>query len=263
MELLTLIGLAATAVSASRSIPQLARTIRTRDTSGLTPATAGCTAISAAGWGLYGLSSGDATLLATSGVTALGAATLAVLVGRLGGMPQWSKRIMVLWAVLLLIVASIGGPTALAAALTVAVLVNATPQVRAVLADPTASGVSVTGWAIAAVEGLLWGCYGVAGGNASLAVWGLFAILPAVTVLSIVLPRRISARSRVAAVPSPAPVAEDLSVGELLVGELLGRELLGRELLGRELLGGEPSVGELLVGAAADAEPLVVAGPVG
>lgn len=194
MEIITLIGWAATAVSASRSVPQLARTARTRDVAGLTPATPGCSAVSSLAWGSYALSVGNTPLFATSLVTAVGAAVLAVLVAKLGGMPAWSQRVIVLWGLLLAVIASIGGAPVLVGVLTVAVLVNSAPQVRNVIANPSASGVSVTAWAVAAIEALLWCSYGVAGASLSLLLWGLCALLPALVVLVVVVPDRFRAR---------------------------------------------------------------------
>jgi uncharacterized protein with PQ loop repeat len=194
MEFITLIGWAATAVSASRSVPQLVRTIRTRDVTGLTPATPGCSAVSAVAWASYALTVGNTALLATSLLTAVGAAVLAVAVAVLGGMPPWSQRVIVLWGVLLMVIASIGGAPVLVGVLTVAVMVNAAPQVRAVIANPSASGVSVTAWAVAAVEAVLWCSYGIAANSLSLALWGFCALLPTVVVLVVVVPERVRYR---------------------------------------------------------------------
>lgn len=194
MDLITVIGWAATIVSVSRSIPQLVRTTRTRDVTGMTPATPGCTAISSLGWMGYALTAGDASLIVTALVSAVGAGILAIVVGRIGGMPQWSQRTILLWGLVLTSVASIGGVGWLGSVLTVAVLVNAAPQIRCVRADPLASGVSAAAWVVAAIEGLLWFAYGLRGGDASIAAWGLAAVMPAIVILWLVLPHRIAWR---------------------------------------------------------------------
>lgn len=194
MDLATAIGFAATAVSISRSVPQLARILRTRNVTGLMPATPGCTAVSSVGWASYALTLGDPTLLTTSLVGVLSATALSILIARIGGVSQWNKRIIVLWGLLLAVIASIGGAPVLAGTLTAAVLVNSAPQVTAVLRNPDAQGVSVVAWLLGGAEGALWATYGTAAHDPRLVLWGFAVLLPATVVVSVLAPRRRSYR---------------------------------------------------------------------
>jgi hypothetical protein len=171
----------ATGLSAAMAVPQVWR-LRRHAPVGVSLAAAGNATVNAAGWMLYGLGTATVPLIVACVGPFVGSAAVTVAVARSG-----ARRGLVLatgWGALLVAVGLAGGWAVLGAVLGVSVWMSYSPQVVAAWRTPDLSGLAPGTWILALSEGVLWGGYGLAHGDAALVLWGSAATAASAAVLA-------------------------------------------------------------------------------
>jgi hypothetical protein len=171
----------ATALSATMALPQVWR-LRRHAPVGVSLAAAGNATVNAAGWMVYGVGTLTVPLIVACIGPFVGSTAVTLAVARSG-----ARRGLVLvaaWGALLAAVGLVGGWTPLGAVLGLSVWMSYSPQVMAAWRDPDLSGLAPGTWILALSEGVLWGGYGLAHGDAALLLWGSAATAASAAVLA-------------------------------------------------------------------------------
>lgn len=201
MVLEAALTLCAVALAVTQPIPQVVRLLRTRSIAGLSGPTTwlGLTINSA--WVAYGIGRGLPAVAILSGAYVAGYTTIGVLLLNHG--MRRGVGTAALAGVGLATFAALAGWAALGTALALAVGVQFVPQVVQAWRSPDLSGLSAGTYWVCALDGAIWGAYGVVMVDLPLVLYGLVMLAVALLVL---VPRRRWAR-RTAIVPAAAASA--------------------------------------------------------
>jgi MtN3 and saliva related transmembrane protein len=191
----------AVVLAVTQPVPQVVRMLRTRSIAGLSGSTTwlGLTINSA--WVAYGVGRGLLPVAVLSGAYVVGYATVGVLLLRHG--MRRGTGTAALAAVGLIGFTLVAGWAALGTALALAVGVQFVPQVVQAWRSPDLSGLSAGTYWVCALDGAIWGAYGLVMVDLPLVLYGVVMLAVAVLVL---VPRRRWAR-RTAMAPLAAPSA--------------------------------------------------------
>jgi MtN3 and saliva related transmembrane protein len=191
----------AVALAVTQPVPQVMRMLRTRSIAGLSGSTTwlGLTINSA--WVAYGIGRGLLPVAVLSGAYVVGYATVGGLLLRHG--MRRGTGTAVLAAVGLAGFTLVAGWAALGTTLALAVGVQFVPQVVQAWRSPDLSGLSAGTYWVCALDGAIWGAYGLVMVDLPLVLYGVVMLAVAVLVL---VPRRRWAR-RTAIAPLAAPSA--------------------------------------------------------
>lgn len=189
----------AVGLAITQPIPQVVRLLRTRSIAGLSGSTTwlGLTINSA--WVAYGIGRDLPAVAILSGAYVAGYATVGTLLIRHG--MRRGTGTAALAAVGLAAFTLVAGWAALGTALALAVGVQFVPQVVQAWRSPDLSGLSAGTYWVCALDGAIWGAYGLVMVDVPLVLYGLVMLAVAVLVL---VPRRRWARRTAIAPPAPA-----------------------------------------------------------
>lgn len=182
-EVATVAAVVATLVSASCAWPQVARIRRSGDVRGVSAAAVALTISSELGWSIY---LGDERLWAAipEGVVNITASVvLFVTIARCGARWTTAASAATAWLAVLLAARWAGGPSAIAALLAVAYLVQLSPAVWTAFRCSDPYGISPTTWILRLAESLLWGSYGVLEADVPLQVFGVIGTAESTAIL--------------------------------------------------------------------------------
>lgn len=191
----TLAVLAANALGATMAVPQMLKLRRSRRVDGVSTVWAGCSAAVNAWWIAYGVAAGDVGIVPVSVVSVVVYVLIAVALVRYGRRPRRAVlREIVGSAVVLgtvpIVPLLLSGWTTAGIVLGALYGVQLAPAVIAVYRSDDVAGVSLTTWAMALVEALLWGVYGAARGDVGLLALAATGTTMSALVLARVLLRR-------------------------------------------------------------------------
>ncbi len=188
---------AAAVFAVPQFLPQLARLWRTGDAAGVSWAWAALTSVSNGGWIAYfALSRFWTALVPATSATVL-AGTLAVMLGRRGGVPRKPAAVTAGWGALLILAEAAGGRAWLGTALAASFVLQVAPSVWTAYRTDRPTGISSGTWLLILAELLCWGVYGVHKSDPRLTFLGCTGVAASVLML---------ARARhAAAVSAPSP----------------------------------------------------------
>lgn len=172
-------------VAVTQPVPQVVRMVRTGSVAGVSGPTTWLGLVINAGWLAYGLGRGLPPVAVISGAYVLGYAAIGSLLVHRGN----SRGLAVAGAAAtaLTVLTFARGWTTLGAVLAVAVGVQFLPQVVEAWRADDLTGLAPGTYAVAGVDGLVWGSYGVLVVDGPLMLYGLIMVAVAVLVL---VPRR-------------------------------------------------------------------------
>lgn len=195
---MTVVVIAANVLGAAMAIPQARKLLRNRSVDGISVSWAAMSATVNAWWGVYGIGTGDWSIVPVSVVSVLAYLVIAAAIVRFAPTP--ARHLI---APALTAVAAISAIPAIAlmvdgwvtAGITLGALygIQLSPAVVTVYRAVDVSGVALATWVIALVEAGLWGAYGIANldvGLIALASTGLFMSTLVLVRLFVRRPRR-------------------------------------------------------------------------
>jgi MtN3 and saliva related transmembrane protein len=199
------VGLVATGLAWVQFVPQVVRTARSGDVSGVSPAMWAVLAAQAIAWMVFGARAGLVPSIATNVVLGTAAAVMLVLLAR-DRARGYVRALSFLGVVVAIEAATLVGLPNAAMGLVAAALstVAFVPQARTALRSDDLSGLSRSMWVLSVVAGLAWCTYGI--GRASFPIWASAGFS---TLLSAVVLARIVAVERSLAVVSTGPAAAE------------------------------------------------------
>jgi hypothetical protein len=169
MDLLSLVGLAAAALTTARALPQLWRTVTSRNPAGVPVGTVALSSVTVSAWCWYGAANGLWALAVSSAVcaTALAATAATATVAR----RRWRPLVPAAgWAAVICAVVAVGSPTAVGVVLLAAPTAHAAGIVLEMRRANDLSGLSPTTWTLDLCEGVLWIAYAAVASDPLLAV---------------------------------------------------------------------------------------------
>ncbi len=178
-----LLGMASVVISAWFAVPQLTHLLRTGSTAGLSMASLVNSTISLVAWTVYGLAHGSTWVVASSVVGLPSIVATAVLARRDG--LRLDSALPVVWTWLLLVTAGadiVAGTSMLDAVLGCSILWFVAPAAVTAWRSPDVSGIAWQTWALLAVDGLVFGLFGLTAGIGADRVYGAAALLSSAAV---------------------------------------------------------------------------------
>ena len=178
-----LLGLASVVIAFWFAVPQLTRLVRTGTTAGLSMASLCNSAVSLVAWTVYGVTHGSVWIVASSLVGLPAIVATAVLASR-EGLPT-EPVLPLLWTGLLVsttAVDQLAGTSALDVVLGCSILWFVAPAAMTAWRAPDVSGVAWQTWALLALDGVVFGLYGMVSDIGADRVYGAAAILGAAVV---------------------------------------------------------------------------------
>lgn len=188
----------AVVLAVTQPVPQVVRTLRTRSVAGVSGPTTWLGFTVNLGWMAYGIGRGLLPVALLSGAYVAGYVTIGALLLRRGVRRGTGTAALAAVGLVALTVAA--GWTALGTVLALAVGVQFVPQVVEAWRSDDLSGLAAGTYVVCAVDGAVWGTYGIVVADVPLMLYG--AVMLAVAVL-VLVPRRRWARRNAA----PAPLA--------------------------------------------------------
>ena len=188
----------AVVLAVTQPVPQVIRLVRTRSVAGVSGPTTWLGLTINGAWAAYGIGRGLLPLTVLSGAYVAGYAVIAALLvarGRRSGIGTGLAAAAVLTALTLT-----AGWAVLGTTLALAVGIQFVPQVVEAWRSDDLSGLAPGTYVVSAVDGAVWGTYGLAVADLPLVLYGVVMALVAALVL---IPRRRWART-VAATPLAA-----------------------------------------------------------
>jgi uncharacterized protein with PQ loop repeat len=165
----------------AQPVPQLVRVLRRGTVAGLSGSTTWLGFVINAGWCAYGAAEGLWPVLVLSVAYVLGYGAVGVLLVRHGDRSGvFDASLAVMGGGLLV---SFAGWAALATVLALAVGLQFLPQVRQAWRGGDLSGLAPGTYVVAAVDGVVWGAYGLAVGDGPLVLYGVIMCSVAALVL--------------------------------------------------------------------------------
>lgn len=168
MDIHQFVPLLATGLAVPQLMPQLRRSVRSGDPSGVSTTWAALTAVSNVGWLTYFVSTGLVSAALPTAVSAVMAAGIVVALARMGLSVRRATILALGWGGVLALGHVAGGPLALGGVLTIAFLLQVVPSVHHTWTSPRATGVSRSTWLLIAAEVSCWGTIGIVDGRAPL-----------------------------------------------------------------------------------------------
>jgi uncharacterized protein with PQ loop repeat len=178
----TLVLASATGLTAIFLLPQIARVLRTGDTSGLSASWAAFGLVTNLSWIVYlgRLGLWPAVMAPALAVVTYGVMLLALIKRAAGREWVWATGGFI---TLLVIVGSWGGMHALGMLLVLTPVVQLTPAIVASYRERCPTGIAPATWALSAAEALLWGWYGWLVRDIALLGYGLVTGLGSMLIL--------------------------------------------------------------------------------
>lgn len=180
-----LLGLTSVVISFWFAVPQLTRLVRTGSTAGLSLTSLANSTISLVAWTLYGVAHGSVWVTVSSLVGLPAIVATAVLAGRDG--LRLRPALPLAWAGLLLVTSAVdglAGTTGLDTVLGCSILWFVAPAAVTAWRSSDVSGIAWQTWALLALDGVVFGLYGLASGIGADRVYGTATILGALVVSS-------------------------------------------------------------------------------
>jgi len=177
-------AMGATALAVAGAIPQLHRVVGRGEHAGLSVTSAAVGVTTEAAWLTYALGGRLWALVPEAALMGIADLVLLVALVRRGAEQTAAAGLALAWAVVLAAIVATSGTQGLALALATAYAVQVAPAVWTAWVTPVPSGVSVATWALIAVEGSLWGAYGVTHGDRANTAFAFVALLAATAVLT-------------------------------------------------------------------------------
>jgi uncharacterized protein with PQ loop repeat len=168
MDLHQVVPLLATVFAVPQLLPQLVRSWRTGDPSGVSATWAALTAVSNVAWLTYFVSIGLVSAVVPTTISAVLATGIVVALAQCGVPVRRVAMGATGWAIVLGSAYIAGGHLALGGVLAVAFTLQVVPSVRHAWTRPRATGVSRPTWLLIAAEVTCWGPIGVIDGRAPL-----------------------------------------------------------------------------------------------
>lgn len=194
LDTLTWTVIAANILGAAMAVPQAVKLLRSRHAAGVSPGWAGMSATVNAWWGAYGLGVGEWSIVPVSFVSVMSYLVIAVAIVRYRAgsatsvlLPLGASTVLI--GLVPVAALALGGWATAGVTLGALYGVQLSPAVVEVYRSVDVSGVSVATWAMALVEALLWGVYGIARLDA-----GLLALAITGTIMSSVVLVRLAMR---------------------------------------------------------------------
>jgi uncharacterized protein with PQ loop repeat len=221
-----LLGLASVVISFWFAVPQLTLLLRTGSTAGLSMTSLVNSTISLAAWALYGAAHGSVWVVASS-VVGLPSIVATALLARRDGL-RLESLLPWVWTWLLLVTAGadiVAGTSMLDVVLGCSILWFVAPQAVTAWRSADVSGIAWQTWALLAVDGVVFGLYGLVSGIGGDRVYGTAALLgSAVVVARLVVGDRTREVSAPVSVPRAGEVGRADQAGEVAQ---TGRDDLG------------------------------------
>jgi uncharacterized protein with PQ loop repeat len=180
-----LLGLASVVIAFWFAVPQLTLLVRTGSTAGLSMTSLVNSTISLVAWTLYGLAHGSVWVVASSVVGLPSIVATAVLARRDG--LQLESALPWVWTWLLMVTAAadiVAGTAMIDAVLGCSILWFVAPQAVTAWRSADVSGIAWQTWALLAVDGLVFGLYGLVSGIGADRVYGSAALLGSAVVVA-------------------------------------------------------------------------------
>jgi uncharacterized protein with PQ loop repeat len=164
-------------------IPQLVKTVRSANVSGLSPSSISLSVAASWAWAIYSFvrglpESGVASTLAAVVVTAT-----AVAMARTRGWTLLGTAVGLAWGGLLAMTGLLIGAAGVGLLLSVQVLGQHTPQIWATLYHHNLSGLSAATWWLRGANGLIWLSYAALQRDRYLLLWGTVTLCASIIVL--------------------------------------------------------------------------------
>jgi uncharacterized protein with PQ loop repeat len=173
-----LLGLASVVIAFWFALPQLMLLVRTGSTAGLSMTSLVNSSISLVAWTLYGLAHGSVWVVASS-VVGLPSIVATAALARRDGL-RLESALPWVWTWLLLVTTGadmVGGTSLLDGVLGCSILWFVAPAAVTAWRSDDVSGIAWQTWALLAVDGLVFGLYGLAAGIGADRVYGSAALL--------------------------------------------------------------------------------------
>ena len=174
----------ATAMTVVCEWPQLRRLRRTGDVMGVALSTATLSVAGEAGWLIYLSGEKLWSALPESLLSLLVSLVLSIAIRRAGARGMVAIGAAAAWGAALVGARVVGGPTAIAAMLSVTYAVQLVPSVWTAWRAWCPSGVAPGSWTVRLVQSLLWGTYGAGRGDPPLLILGIIGTAASTAVLA-------------------------------------------------------------------------------
>lgn len=172
---------AAVVVALTQPVPQIVRLLRTRSVAGVSGPTAWLGLVINAAWVAYGLGRGLLPVAVLSIAYVIGYALIVALLVRGGN--RHGIGLAAATAVVAAALTVTAGWAVLGTALAVTVGAQFVPQVLTAWRSEDLTGLSAGTYLVCAMDGLVWGGFGLLSGDGPLVLYGLVMVLVAVLVL--------------------------------------------------------------------------------
>ena len=176
-------AVAATVIAGVASFAHVHRVVIRRDRAGVSTTSAGLAVVTELTWIAYLLGGRlwwalpESVLLEVTDLAVLGP----VAVRWRGQRTTWST--MALWLIVIVAAALTAGRVGVGFLLTWSYAVEVVPAIWTAWTTAAPTGVVGLSWALTAVEGALWGCYGLAVGDRALSTVGALTVTAALVIL--------------------------------------------------------------------------------
>ena len=179
-----LAALVATALAAVGALPQLHRIVRRGDRRGVSLTSAAIGIGTETAWFGYAAVTELWSALPEAALMGLSNIVLAVVLVRRGAPLGIAVAAAIAWLATLAAIGVIGGPVGVGLVLGAAYAVQVAPAVWTAWRTAAPTGVAAATWAMAGVEGILWGAYGLHHADPAMLTFAVTATLAAATILT-------------------------------------------------------------------------------
>lgn len=165
-------------------VPQISKLIRTGDSAGVSTTWASLGLVTNVGWFAYLISQDLWVAILAPVVTVIAYGLTMWALVRTGRDPRRSYALGVVWGVLLMATAQLGGWTTLGVILGLSYGVMLTPSVWTAFRTADPSGISPGTWSIGTAEAFLWGYYGWFHADAGILTFSVVGVVGSVLILA-------------------------------------------------------------------------------
>lgn len=165
-------------------VPQMLKLYRTGVVDGVSPTWAAFGVVTNVAWTAYLAQEGLWLTFPATALVSVAYTMTFVLLVRAGVETSTAIVAGAVWGATLVAVAAVGGWPALGIVLGLSHAVQAAPSVWTAYRSPTPRGIAPSTWAIALVEGLLWGYYGWFYADVPLVLFAVVASIASVAMLA-------------------------------------------------------------------------------
>lgn len=160
MGLIAILGVVGTIIDLIRAMPQLARLIRARNSSGVAVDTSGASFVVGMGWTAYGFITHQPFVALASGIVA-GIFFAITLTALRFGRSTSEFKVTPIWLIVMLLSSLLFGIDGLGATLSISVLISNIPQIQVAYKESNLSGLSLWTWLLNLSGGLTWCLYAI------------------------------------------------------------------------------------------------------